>query len=90
MARKMKTAEAELYIKAFEDDIQRAKEKLLRLEFKVPGLSEEAKGALAAVTREILAEIAKERLPAKLRKRIPPELANRIDYPFKLWSPVEQ
>jgi len=83
-------AEAELYLKAFADDMLRTKEKLLRIEFQIPGFTEEQRQIVAQIIRQSMIELAKERLPAKFRKRLPPQLAKRADELFKLWAPEEQ
>ena len=92
MARKQMVtiAEAELYLKVFEDDLRRAKQKLLQMEFQIPDLSEDHRRILSQMIRESMIELAKERLPTELREGIPAQLANRVDELFKLWEPNEQ
>lgn len=67
----------------------RIKQKLLTLEFKMTGLSEDQKQLLSALIREVLLELAKAQMPEELRGRLGPDLTSRIDKVMTIFLPDE-
>lgn len=73
----------------YEAVLKRIKERLITIEFRIPGLGKEDKRILGTIIYETLVDLAQVRVPPEMRARLGPELMRRIDEMMKIFLPEE-